>query len=121
MKKRHLGLVAGVAPVLLVLAACLSWAAYTVLVKQYTERVDGIVLSALTMVGGAIPLALLASPSLAGVAWGPVGPAAWGAIAFSGLGALVIAYLFWYRGVRTLGPTRTAMYSISAVTIPRRA
>ena len=27
------------------------------------------------------------------------------------LGALVVAYLFWYRGVRTIGPTRTAMYS----------
>jgi drug/metabolite transporter (DMT)-like permease len=23
----------------------------------------------------------------------------------------VIAYLFWYHGVRVLGPTRTAMYS----------
>jgi drug/metabolite transporter (DMT)-like permease len=30
---------------------------------------------------------------------------------FSGLGALVIAYLLWYRGVRLIGPTRTAMYS----------
>ena len=25
--------------------------------------------------------------------------------------ALVIAYYFWYRGVRVIGPTRTAMYS----------
>jgi drug/metabolite transporter (DMT)-like permease len=33
------------------------------------------------------------------------------ALFFSGLGALVLAYLFWYRGVRVLGPTRTAMYS----------
>jgi drug/metabolite transporter (DMT)-like permease len=23
----------------------------------------------------------------------------------------VVAYLFWYRGVRILGPTRTAMFS----------
>jgi len=30
---------------------------------------------------------------------------------YSGIGALVIAYLFWYRGVRVIGPTRTAMYS----------
>ena len=27
------------------------------------------------------------------------------------LGSLVIAYAFWYRGVRIIGPTRTAMYS----------
>jgi drug/metabolite transporter (DMT)-like permease len=32
-------------------------------------------------------------------------------VAYSGLFALVIAYLFWYHGVRVLGPTRTAMYS----------
>ena len=38
-------------------------------------------------------------------------PAGWGAIAYSGLLALVVAYLFWYRGVRTLGPTRTATYA----------
>ncbi len=30
---------------------------------------------------------------------------------YSGIGALVIAYIFWYRGVRLIGPTRTAMYS----------
>ena len=30
---------------------------------------------------------------------------------YSGIFALVIAYLFWYRGVQVLGPTRTAMYS----------
>ena len=32
-------------------------------------------------------------------------------MSYSGLGALVIAYLFWYRGMKVLGPTRTAMYS----------
>jgi drug/metabolite transporter (DMT)-like permease len=35
---------------------------------------------------------------------------AWAAILYSGLGALVIAYIFWYYGVRKLGPTRTALY-----------
>jgi len=35
----------------------------------------------------------------------------WAAVAYSGVVALVIAYLFWYRGVRVLGPTRASMYS----------
>ena len=35
----------------------------------------------------------------------------WAAVAYSGLIALVVGYLFWYRGVRLLGATRTAMYS----------
>ena len=35
----------------------------------------------------------------------------WTAIAYSGVFALVVAYFFWYRGIRVIGPTRTAMYS----------
>jgi drug/metabolite transporter (DMT)-like permease len=35
----------------------------------------------------------------------------WVAVAFSGLLALSLAYLFWYRGVRVLGPTRAGMYA----------
>jgi drug/metabolite transporter (DMT)-like permease len=40
-----------------------------------------------------------------------VSPGAWGSIAYSGVLALVLAYLFWYRGVKVLGPTRTGMYA----------
>lgn len=95
----------------LLLCASLCWALYTVLLKPYTERVDGIPLSAVTMVGGAIPLVLVSIPELSHMAWGEVRPAGWGAVAYSGLLALALAYLFWYRGVRVLGPTRAGMYS----------
>jgi drug/metabolite transporter (DMT)-like permease len=94
----------------LVLAGCLCWATFTVLLKPYTERTHGVHLSAITMVGGAVPLLLVAAPALASTAWHAVAPAAWGAVAYSSLGALVVAYLIWYRGVRIIGPTRTAMY-----------
>ena len=96
---------------LLVLVACLCWAIYTVFLQPYTERVDGVTLSAVTMIGGAVPLALASLPALARTNWSAVGVGGWAAVAYSGLLALVVAYLFWYRGVRVLGPTRTAMYS----------
>jgi len=95
----------------LMLAACVAWAVYTVLLKPYAERIDGITLSAVTMVGGTLPLLVVAAPSLAVAPWTQLTWAGWGAILYSGLGALVVAYLFYYRGVRTLGPTRTAMYA----------
>ncbi|HUF28100.1 MAG TPA: EamA family transporter [Gemmatimonadaceae bacterium] len=95
---------------LLVLAGSLCWAVFTVLLLPHTHQVDGIKLSALTLTGGAIPLLLLGAPAIAATAWSRVPALAWGAILFSGIGALVIAYLFYYRGVRLLGPTRTAMY-----------
>jgi len=96
---------------LLVLAGSASWAVYTVWLAPYTRRVDGITLSTYTMLGGAIMLGLISAPELARVSWSTVSTGAWVAILYSGLGSLVLAYLFWYRGVRVIGPTKTAMYS----------
>lgn len=96
---------------LLLLGGCLCWSIYTVFLRPYTERVDGITLSAVTMIGGAVPLVLVSLPTLARTNLGTVGIGGWVAVGYSGLLALVVAYLFWYRGVKTLGPTRSAMYA----------
>jgi len=116
-----IGLISGAAAVggfggslfgdLLILGGSLSWALFTVLLKPYTHAVDGLRLAALTMAGGAALLVLFSWPVLLATPWRAAPPAAWGAMAYSGIGALVIAYIFWYRGVRVIGPTRTAMYS----------
>lgn len=95
----------------LVVAACICWSLYSVLLKPYTERVDGVTLSAVTLAGGIVPMLIAAAPSLAATQWRALGALAWGAVAYSGLLALVLAYLFWYRGVRVLGPTRASMYA----------
>jgi drug/metabolite transporter (DMT)-like permease len=63
------------------------------------------------MVGGMVPMLLVAAPALVATSWAKLPPLAWGSLAYSGICALVIAYLFWYNGVRVLGPTRTAMYA----------
>jgi drug/metabolite transporter (DMT)-like permease len=116
-----IGLVSGAAAIaqtsaavrgdLLILCGALCWAFYTVLLKPYMKDVDGVKLSALTMVGGAVCLDVYAGRDVLATSWSTAPTAAYGALLFSGFGALVIAYLFWYQGVRILGPTRTAMYS----------
>ena len=95
----------------LLFVSALCWSIYTVYLQPYTHRVGGIHLSALTMVGGMVPLLLVAAPALVATHWSQLPPLAWASIAYSGLFALVIAYFFWYNGVRVLGPTRTSMYS----------
>jgi drug/metabolite transporter (DMT)-like permease len=95
----------------LILAACLCWSIYSVLVKPYTERIEGLSLHAVTMAGGAIPLLLVSLPTLAESRWSSVSLGGWLAVLYSGLLALSLAYLFWYRGVRVIGPTRAAMYA----------
>ena len=94
-----------------ILGSVLCWSVYSVYLRPITTRVDGLTLSAVTMTGGIVPLLIAGAPSLASTDWGAVPPAGWAAIAYSGLLALVVAYLFWYRGVRVLGPTRASMYS----------
>ena len=84
---------------------------YSVYLRPVTTRVDGLTLSAVTMTGGMVPMLLAATPSIAATNWGTVSAAGWGAVGYSGIIALVVAYLFFYRGVRVLGPTRAAMYS----------
>ncbi len=94
-----------------ILLCSLTWATYTVLLKPYTHHVDGVQVSALTMIGGAVPLCLVAAPAITRTAWLALPASAWLAILYSGIFALVIAYLIWYRGIRLIGPTRTSMYS----------
>lgn len=95
---------------MLVLAGALCWAVFSVFLKPYANRIGAVQLGSITMLSGLIPLLVVASPSLAVVSWGAMPAGLWLALVYSGFGALAVAGLFWLRGVRVLGPTRTAMY-----------
>ena len=105
------GSAASLAGDLIMLGASLCWATYTVLLKPYTARIPGLQISTITMAGGAIPLVAYCLPAMLRTDWSSFPPLGWAAVTYSGLGSLVIAYAFWYRGIRIIGPTRTAMYS----------
>jgi drug/metabolite transporter (DMT)-like permease len=95
----------------LVFASAISWAFFSVMVQPLTTRVHGLQVGAYTMLGGGIVSFLVSIPTLGGVDWSGVTMGVWWAMAYSTIGAMVIAYLFWYQGVKTLGPTHTSMYS----------
>lgn len=95
----------------LVFASSVSWALFSVLVQPLTTRVPGLQVGAYTMLGGGLVSLVVAVPTLGSVPWGALSPGVYGAIVYSTVGAMVIAYLFWYQGVKTLGPTHTSMYS----------
>ena len=95
----------------LVFFGVLCWAVYTILLQPYTRRVDVINLSAITMAGGAVPLLIVSTPALIGTDWSAVGRGGWLALFYSSVISMGVAYFFWYRGLRVLGPTRTAVYA----------
>jgi Predicted permease, DMT superfamily len=96
---------------LLVFCGVLCWTVYTIQIQPYTTRINVVQLSAVTMVGGAVPLLIASGPALVATDWSAVGAGGWIALLYASVVSMVIAYYFWYRGMRVLGPTRTAVYS----------
>ena len=96
--------------VLLVFCGVICWSAYTVGMQPLTHRVDPVQLSALTMIGGMIPLAFATPAAVSTLMHVHVTAAAWWCLLYSSVISIGLAYLFWYRGIRILGPTRTSVY-----------
>jgi drug/metabolite transporter (DMT)-like permease len=96
---------------LLILASVVAWAFYTTFLGDFTKRIEGVHIAAWTLLGGTIPIILVALAALGRTNWGAIAPLTWGAVLYSGIGAIGLAYLFWYRGVRVIGSTRTAMFA----------
>ena len=95
----------------LIVAGSLFWAFFAILIKPYTERLSGINVGAYSLLGGAVFVTLVGLPSMLATDWRAVSLPVWGAIVYSGIGALVIGNLIWYHGVSRIGPTRVSMFS----------
>ncbi|OGU01689.1 MAG: hypothetical protein A2085_02420 [Gemmatimonadetes bacterium GWC2_71_10] len=96
---------------LLVFGSTSCWSLYIIGTKPLADRYGAVTATAWTMGFGALPLLLLSLPAVAAQNWASVSAAAWYGVVGSALGALVLCYLIYLRGVRRLGPSRTAMYS----------
>jgi len=95
----------------LLVAGALCWALFATFIKPYTDRLSGITVGAYSQAGGAVFVMLVGIPAIARTPWTTVPAPVWGAIVYSGIGALVIGNLIWYYGVSRIGPTRVSMFS----------
>jgi drug/metabolite transporter (DMT)-like permease len=91
--------------------AVVTWAVYATLLRPLTQRINGLQLTLITLVGGLVPLLLLTGRDVMAADWASLSWGTWGAMAYAGLGAIVVAYLIYYHGLKTLGPTRTSLYA----------
>lgn len=95
---------------ILILVASVLWSLYTVLLQPYTTRVHPLHLASVTLVSGAALMLVVAIPGLIRLDVRAVALSGWVALTYSTLLAMVVAYLLYYRGIRVIGPTRTAVY-----------
>ena len=96
---------------LMLVAASLSWAVYTVSARPLVERYGSVEVTAWTLWLGTAALILLGAPALARTDFARVSSLAWLAVLYAGALSIGVAYLLWYNGVRRVGNTRTAVYS----------
>jgi drug/metabolite transporter (DMT)-like permease len=95
---------------LLSVLAAVIWAVYVVLQARYVNNVEDTAVAALTLTGGAIPLLIVGFPAMLSTKWSALPGDVWMAILYGGVISLALASVFWYRGVRILGATRTGIY-----------
>ena len=96
---------------MLMLAAVVCWAGYTLGLRTLTGRMSTLALTTWTLITGTPGLILAGVPAVRRMNWDAVSASGWGGLAYATLLSLVVAYLLWNRGVRQIGPSRAAIFT----------
>ena len=96
---------------LMLMAAVVCWALYTIGARPLMTRHSPVGVTALSMLLGTILYLPLAAPAFARVAWPAVSALTWIKLVYSSLFAICVAYTIWYAAVREIGSARTSVYS----------
>jgi drug/metabolite transporter (DMT)-like permease len=95
----------------LLFAAVLTWAGYTLLLRHWKLPMSSLRLTAWITYTGTPGLVLAGIPDLRRTDWAGVSVAGWAGVLYAALLSLVLAYLLWNRGVALLGASRTVVYN----------
>jgi len=96
---------------LLTVAAALSLSLYTVLSRDLLDRYSPLRLTAITMLFGMVGLWVFAGPRVVAQDWFSISLVSWGVIVYSAVFSVVLGYIVWFTAVRTVGPTRVAVFN----------
>jgi len=94
---------------LITMLAALSYAVTPMIVLPLYQRYSSLTIMTFGMVAGTVVLLIVGLPELARQSW-TVSSIAWAQLVYAALGAGTLGYLFWYEGIRRIGPTRAAAY-----------
>lgn len=96
---------------LLTLTAALALSLYTVLSRDLLERYSPLRLTAVTMFFGMVGLWIFAGRRVVAQDWSSLSLNSFGVIVYSAVFAVVVGYVVWFTAVRTVGPTRAAVFN----------
>jgi drug/metabolite transporter (DMT)-like permease len=101
-----------------------SWVAYTLIGKRILAGLSPLAATTYATLTGTVILAVAAAalpPPLGGLGVPDASLAAWASIAFLGVFGTAVAFVWFYEGVRAIGPARAAVFinlvPVAAVTL----
>ena len=94
----------------LILCSAVCWAYYTIAAKALLKIYTPLRITAVALSIGAVPVLLFGARQITQVDWSGVRLQDWGAMAYSVIFSITIAYILWYNGVSKVGSTRTGIY-----------
>lgn len=95
---------------MLIVAAAIVWGAYTVMARSFLKRYTALQFSAVTTTIGCLLLFFIGLPSMTRIDWSGVSAGAFGAVLYSGLLSIGLAYIVWNYAVQEIGAVRSAAY-----------
>jgi len=96
---------------MMMLGAASCWAAYTLVGRSALKGLSPIAATTYASLWGLGFLLIAASGEFGAVAWGALGWEVWASVTYLGAFGTVVAFVWWYEGVKALGPGRTAVFN----------
>jgi len=91
-------------------AVC-AWAAYTLIGRAVLKDLTPLAASAYASLFGTIMLAIVALPDLGRLGWQVLSPGVVAAVLYLGVLGTGVAFVWYYRAVKELGPARTVIFN----------
>jgi drug/metabolite transporter (DMT)-like permease len=91
--------------------AVLSWAAYTLFGRKALETLSPIAATTYATLWGLVFLSIGAAGEIGSVGWAVLGWQVWASIVYLGAIGTVVAFVWYYQGIRAIGPSRTAVFN----------
>lgn len=95
----------------MMMLAVASWAAYTLISRKAMESLSPIAATTYATLWGLAFLAMGAAGEVGSIPWMSLGWQAWAAIIYLGAIGTVLGFIWYYEGIRAVGPSRTVVFT----------
>jgi drug/metabolite transporter (DMT)-like permease len=96
---------------LMMLGAVLSWVTYTLISRKALETLSPVIATTYGTLWGFLFLSIGAVGELGNVEWTSLDWRVWASVIYMGAFGTVVAFIWYYQGIKVIGPSRTAVFT----------